>query len=72
MRAGGNCIRSGDGGLKDRKGNEQGIQLVGLSWAKKMNVLRTKFYGVRLFYNLFISLVDSWLLECYMGYMATF
>ena len=49
------------------KGNGSGIQSGGLSWAKKMVVLRTEVSGIWLFYNFFIRLVYNWLLGYYIG-----
>ena len=47
-----------------RKLNDGGVQFSGSSWAKKMVVLRTKFSGMWLFYNLFVCVIFVWLL-CY-------
>ena len=37
--------------------SDGGIQVVGLSWAKKMIMLRLKSGGVGLFYNLFVCII---------------
>ena len=37
--------------------SDGGIQVVGSSWAKKMNMLRLKSGGVGLFYNLFVCII---------------
>ena len=42
-----------------------GIQLGGLSWAKKMVVLRTKVSGMWLFYTLFVCVFYTGLLGYY-------
>ena len=37
--------------------SDEGIQVVGLSWAKKMIMLRLKSGSVGLFYNLFVCII---------------
>ena len=34
-----------------------GIQVIGSSWAKKMNILRLKSGGMGLFYNLLVCII---------------
>ena len=50
----------------DGKLSGERIQLVGSSWAKKMIVLRLKFFGIWLFDYLFTSIVALGLLCYYM------
>ena len=71
VRSDGNCIRTGIGGLMDRKENGLGIQFFGWSWAKKMIILRAKIFCVWLFYCLFVCVLNDWLLDCYMGFWTS-
>ena len=52
----------------DRKKKRWGIQFVGSSLAKKVIVLRKKFYFMWLSYNLFICIINIRLLKCYVRY----
>ena len=48
--------------------SDVGIQDVGSSWAKKMNILRLKSGGVGFFYNLFVCIIILWVMCHYILY----